>query len=205
MKKFLHVGCGSARKDRTTAWFSGDDWEEVRFDIDPDAKPDVVGSMTDMSNFADGEFDGLYSSHNIEHLNPHEVLGTLRNFHRVLSDTGHLVITCPDLQSVCAHVAEGRLLEPLYQSSMGPISALDILFGHRASLAAGKVHMAHRCGFTLQSLAQELRIAGFGATCGNRNPQAFALMCVATKGQVTEEEMREIIAKHFGGKKGPAS
>jgi hypothetical protein len=36
MKKFLHVGCGSATKARTTAGFNNDAWQEVRFDIDPD-------------------------------------------------------------------------------------------------------------------------------------------------------------------------
>ena len=50
MKSFLHVGCGHKRKDRTTKALSSADWTELRFDIDESVKPDLVGTMTDMSS-----------------------------------------------------------------------------------------------------------------------------------------------------------
>ncbi|MDO8705893.1 MAG: methyltransferase domain-containing protein [Sulfuricaulis sp.] len=62
--------------------------------------------MTDMSAVATGSVDAVYSSHNIEHLYPHEVPVALAEFRRVLRGDGLLVIACPDLQSVCALVAE---------------------------------------------------------------------------------------------------
>ena len=34
MKTFLHVGCGPQRKNQTTPSFAGEDWKELRFDID---------------------------------------------------------------------------------------------------------------------------------------------------------------------------
>ena len=49
----------------------------------------------------------------------------------MLKDDGYLLITCPDLKSVAKHVAEDKLLDVLYESPTGPISALDILYGHR--------------------------------------------------------------------------
>lgn len=68
MKTFLHVGCGSSHKDRTTAGFNTTEWQELRFDIDQSVSPDLVGTMTDMSSVQTESVDAIYSSHNIEHL-----------------------------------------------------------------------------------------------------------------------------------------
>jgi SAM-dependent methyltransferase len=136
MKTFLHVGCGGSRKEHTTPAFAREDWRELRFDIDAKAQPDILGTMTDMASVASASVDALYSAHNIEHLYPHEVPVALAEFHRVLKPDGFLVLTCPDLQSVSALVAEGKLIEPAYVSPAGPIAALDILFGLRSALAA---------------------------------------------------------------------
>jgi predicted SAM-dependent methyltransferase len=103
---FLHVGCGPARKANTTPGFAGPDWRELRLDIDPAVSPDIVGAMTDMAEVAAESVDAVFSSHNIEHLYPHEVPLALGEFARVLRPDGFVVITCPDLQSVCALVAE---------------------------------------------------------------------------------------------------
>src|SRR5208283_3250187 len=72
-KTFLHVGCGAAHKDCTTAAFAGPGWNEIRLDIDPTAEPDVIGSITDMAAVAAESVDAIFSSHNIEHLYAHEV------------------------------------------------------------------------------------------------------------------------------------
>ena len=132
----------------------------MRLDIDAAVEPDVLGSMTDMSAVATGSVDAVVSSHNIEHLYPHEVPLALAEFRRVLRDDGYAVITCPDLQSVAALVAQDRLTEPAYFSPAGPIAPLDILYGHRAAMARGNLFMAHRCGFTRDSLAAALISAG---------------------------------------------
>jgi len=55
---------------------------------------------------------------------------------------------CPDLQSVCALVAQDKLLEPAYVSPGGPIAPMDILYGHRLSLAQGNLYIVHRTAFT---------------------------------------------------------
>src|ERR1700761_4600994 len=109
---FLHVGCGPAHKDQTTRTFAGPDWRELRLDIDPQVSPDIVGTMTDMGGVPSESVDAVFSSHNIEHLYPHEVLLALGEFLRVLRPEGFLVVTCPDLQSVSELVAQDRLLEP---------------------------------------------------------------------------------------------
>ena len=113
--------------------------------------------MTDMKAVGDASVDAVFSSHNIEHLYPHEVPVALAEFHRVLKADGFVLLTCPDLQSVCARVANDQLTDAAYHSGMGPITPLDILYGHRASMNAGNLYMAHRCGFTKKVLASTLQ------------------------------------------------
>ena len=57
MKNFLHVGCGAKRKHQTTPEFNRPEWKEVRLDIDPKASPDILGTMTNLGEVLDGEFD----------------------------------------------------------------------------------------------------------------------------------------------------
>lgn len=198
MKILLHVGCGRKKIDSTTSGFNDGSWSEVRFDIDPNAKPDIIGTMTDMSNVDSNSIDGIYSSHNIEHLYPHDVPTALNEFYRVLNPSGFVVITCPDLQSVAELVAQDKLTEPAYHSPAGPISPLDILYGHRASMANGNLYMAHRCGFTKKVLAATLQSAGFKsiATFRRVSPH-FDLFALATKEEVKEEIVREMANSHF--------
>ena len=100
MRTFLHVGCGHDRKGPMTPGFDDPDWSEIRLDIDPSVSPDLVGAMTDMSAVKTGTMEAVFSSHNIEHLYPHEVPIALGEFRRVLTANGHVVITCPDLLSI---------------------------------------------------------------------------------------------------------
>jgi len=175
---FLHVGCGPKCKDRTP--FASQNWREIRLDIDPGVKPDVIGTMTDMKTVDDASVDAVFSSHNIEHLYPHEVPIALAEFYRVLKPGGFVLLTCPDLQSVCALVANDQLTDAAYQSGMGPITPLDILYGHRASMKAGNLYMSHRCGFTKKVLASTLSLAGFDAGVKNR-PANYDLWAVGLK------------------------
>lgn len=197
MKTFLHVGCGPKRKNQTTRAFFSDDWEERRLDIDPSVAPDVVGTMTDMSAVATGGVDAIFSSHNIEHLYPHEVPVALTEFLRVLSEDGFVVMTCPDLKSVCQLVAEDKLTEPAYFSPAGPIAPIDILYGHRPPMANGNLFMAHRCGFTEKVLTATLQAAGFKSVASMARPAHFDLWAVATKSTLDESALKELAVSHF--------
>ena len=90
MKTFLHVGCGPKRKDHTTPGFNVSEYNELRLDIDQNASPDIVGTMTDMSGVDTASVDAVFSSHNIEHLYSHEVPVALAEFRRVLKPTAFL-------------------------------------------------------------------------------------------------------------------
>ena len=197
IKTFLHVGCGPARKENTTAEFSSGSWHELRFDIDANVNPDIIGTMTDMSAIEDSSVDAIYSSHNIEHLYAHEVAEALLEFKRVLNQDGFLVLTCPDLQEVAKLVAEDKLLEPAYTSPAGPIAPLDILYGFRPSIAHGNTYMAHRCGFTETVLRGTLVANGFASVATTRRPAAYDLWAIASIPALSEERLRDIAQSHF--------
>lgn len=200
MKTFLHVGCGPKRKDRTTSGFNTPEWQEQRLDIDERVSPDIVGSMTDMSAVLNASVDAIFSSHNIEHLYVHEVPVALAEFKRVLKSDGFAVITCPDLQSVCALIAQDKLTETAYTAPAGPITPLDVLYGHRPPMARGNLYMAHRCGFTQKVLTGTLQAAGFAMVASKqRGHPNYDLWALAVVQPVDEEKLRALAMAHFPG------
>ena len=191
MKTFLHVGCGPQNKSKIKG-FNNDNWKEIRLDINKDVNPDIEGTLTDMKLVKTGSVNAIYSSHNIEHIYPHEVPIALKEFYRVLKEDGIVVITCPDLQSVCEAVAQDKLLEPLYESPSGPICPIDILYGSRKMIAKGNEYMAHKGGFTYSTLNRAFFEAGFKFQFGGRRPGGFDLYLVAFKQKKSEEEVIKI-------------
>ena len=178
MKRVLHVGCGPLAGEKLHESFRGPDWEEVRLDVNPAAHPDIVASITDMSMVPSASFDALYSSHNLEHLFAHEAPLALREFYRVLKPAGYALITLPDLQLAAQYIAEGREEEGVLFTNKGPITPLDILYGFRPFLAANPF-MAHRFGWTAQTLEKALLGAGFAHVSVERDHE-FNLWAVVS-------------------------
>ena len=191
MKTFLHVGCGLLNKSGCKG-FNNDNWKEIRLDIDENVNPDIVGTLTDMKLVETGSVDAVYSSHNIEHIFPHEVPIALREFYRVLKEDGIVVITCPDIQSVGEALTQDKLLETLYESPGGPVTAFDILYGHRKTTVDGNIYMIHKGGFTYSLLDRKFHKAGFKVRYGGRRPQGYDLFLVAFKQEKPEEEIEKI-------------
>lgn len=195
MRTLLHVGCSGLNKSALKG-FESDDWREIRYDIDPSVKPDIEGTLTDMEAVATGSIDAVYSAHNIEHVFPHEVHTVLLEFHRVLKRDGIVVLTCPDLISVCQAVVNDKLMETLYESQAGPIAPIDVLYGYRDDLARGKIYMAHKTGFTYSALQAAFLEAGFKFNVGAARPKDFDLWIVSFK-QLTSSEEAMKIARTF--------
>jgi SAM-dependent methyltransferase len=195
-RTLLHVGCGRLRKADTTPGFNTPAWREVRLDIDPSVEPDIIGTMIDMSAVADQSVDAIFSSHNIEHLYPFEVPVALREFRRVLKPDGFMVLTCPDLQSVAEIIAADKLLETIYMSPLGPISAIDIVYGHRSAMAEGNLYMAHRCGFTLRALVALLNEMGFVSVAGRRRRAYLDLWALAMVNG-SEDRAKALAGEHW--------
>ncbi len=156
MKTVLNVGCGTCP---IHPQFEG--WVEVRLDIDPAVKPDIVGDMCQLPS--ENLFDAVYSSHNLEHLQYHEVSGVLERFYKALKPGGLCLVGVPDLQAIAIEVAKGNLGGVLYESPAGPIAAIDCIYGYR-KFTKDNPHQMHKTGFTPVSLEDKLIYAGFRNT-----------------------------------------
>jgi predicted SAM-dependent methyltransferase len=191
MNKLLHVGCGPQDKSELKG-FNNDNWSEIRLDIDKDVNPDIVGTLTDLSLVETASIDAVYSAFNIDHIYPHEVPIALNEFYRVLKDDGIVVITCPDMQGVCEAIAQDKLLGILYNSSSGPISPIDVLFGNRREVSEGNEFMAKKGGFTYSELDRVFFEAGFKTRAGGRREEMYELFLVAFKQEKSNEQIQKI-------------
>jgi SAM-dependent methyltransferase len=161
-KRVLNAGSGPRRTSRAHAFFPPAEFEEVRIDVEAAVAPDLLGSFCDMRALvADESFDALWSSHSLEHLDDHQVLPALREFRRVLKPSGFAIVTCPNLSAIVRLLSSYDLDEVVYASPAGPIRALDMLYGHAASIAAGHAAMAHRTAFTVPRMGRLATDSGF--------------------------------------------
>lgn len=169
-KRVLHVGCGVKAYHRLHALFRNPAvWSEVRADVDANVAPDLVCSAVDMRAQVPSEsYDALWSSHTIEHLHDHEIPLAFAEFLRVLKPGGFVLIRCPDLSSIVEAIQAIGPDNVAYMSPAGPITPLDMLFGHRAAIARGNSFMAHHTAFTDERLGQLLIDAGFASVVTKR-------------------------------------
>ncbi len=144
MRQVLHVGCGKSEMPEFL-----DGFEEVRLDIDPTVKPDIVASLTDMGDI--GPYDAVFGSHVLEHLAPHEVKKAMQEFHRVLKPGGMTIMIVPDLTNVPPDDTV------MYDSPAGPITGRDMYYG-KASMVEENPWMGHKTGFVKKTLEEALGI-----------------------------------------------
>ena len=161
IRYFLNVGCGRAGRERMPPTLRDPSWNEIRIDVDPGVDPDIVGSFSDLHMIKDDSVDAIWSSHNLEHLPLFEAKQALKEALRVLKPTGFMFVTVPDIEAIARMITEGRLMDTIYQSSMGPITPLDMMYGHQSSQESGNTYMAHRTAFSSRSLARTLHEYGF--------------------------------------------
>jgi SAM-dependent methyltransferase len=192
-KRVLNAGSGPKGSDRLHPYFRNASWQDVRMDIDEAVRPDLVGSITDLGQIADATFDAVWCSHSLEHLHQHEVAIALKAFRRILTPGGFALITCPDLEAIAALIVGGRLEEAAYQSPAGPITALEMLYGHGPSIAQGQIFMAHRTGFTADRIGRLLLEADFCEALVTKG-RTFDLWALA----LTREAARHELQHQFG-------
>jgi predicted SAM-dependent methyltransferase len=192
MKTLLNVGCGLSKISELKGFNNGN-WKEIRFDIDKEVNPDILGTLTDMSLVETSSVDAIYSSYNLDHIYAHEVPIALKEFYRVLNQDGFVVARCPDIQTICELIAQDKYLEVLYESPLGPIYPIDVLYGHRGQIEAGNEYMAKKIGFTYSALDASFLAAGFKSRYGGRLPKVGSeLGIVAFKQEKSEEEIKKI-------------
>jgi predicted SAM-dependent methyltransferase/glycosyltransferase involved in cell wall biosynthesis len=137
----LHIGGKKAHPD----------WKIV--DIEQRPEVDFVGDARDLGQFADNSVEQIYASHVLEHFHygvNNEVMTTLKEWHRVLQPGGQVLISVPDLHTLCWLYVSPNL-DPNDRYHL-----MRIMFGG---------HMnefdVHRVGFSAESLVSFLQDAGF--------------------------------------------
>jgi SAM-dependent methyltransferase len=187
-KLLVNLGSGPKRASRLPAMFA--EWREFRVDVDPGAEPDLVADITDLSAIKSGSVDAVWSAHAIEHLYLHQVKKALEEARRILADDGFLCLIVPDLQSIAGYLVNDRLLDVVYQSAAGPVTAHDMLFGYGHDLALGNFHMAHKCGFTAGVMLQKLKEVRFAEIVLRRrsNHELAAVACKRAPADTAQRE-----------------
>src|SRR5260370_10673835 len=113
-KLLVNLGSGPKGQSWLPSMFA--EWRQFRVDVDPNAAPDLLGDITDLSAINSGSADAVWSAHCIEHLYLHQVRKTLEEAYRIPADDGFLCGILPDPQAIASHGGADRLHRPGYQS-----------------------------------------------------------------------------------------
>lgn len=148
-----------------------DGMEHVLLDIDPLVNPDVLWDARRLTELEPGQYDCVYSSHNLEHFTLDEVPEVLRGCLHVLKNGGIMQVRVPDILAVMQTVVEKGmdLTDTLYESGLGPIRVIDVLYGlplEKLADTSQRHWFMHKTGFSLKTLAHALIGAGFTAVYG---------------------------------------
>ena len=91
----------------------------------------------------------------IEHIDYFKVPIVISELLRICKSDGYVRILTPNLQVIGEKIASGDLLDVVYESAGGPISPIDIIYGHRHSVHRHSVDfMIHRTGFSRKVFEQ---------------------------------------------------
>ena len=127
------------------------DWKIV--DIEPRPEVDYVANASDLSHFEDNSVELIYASHVLEHfyygLN-NELIHTLKEWYRVLQPGGKLLISVPDLKTLCWLYVNPNLL------SIERHHLMRIMFGGQTN-----IHDVHKVGLDFETLGLYLEEACF--------------------------------------------
>lgn len=127
------------------------EYTELFVDLNEKSNPDILASMLDLSVLPPNSVDCVYSSHSLEHIYFHEIPKCLSEWYRVIKDGGKIIIQTPNLKVPAQLTVEGKLLDKIYDSPGGAVSAIDMFYGHK-DLVARNEYMAHKTGFTKESM-----------------------------------------------------
>jgi predicted SAM-dependent methyltransferase len=114
---------------------------------------DYLANANDLSQFESNSVEVIYTSHVLEHfyygLN-NELINTLKEWHRVLKPEGKLLISVPNLKTLCWLYLNPNLM-PIERYQI-----MRIIFGGQTN-----IHDVHKVGFDFEILASYLEEAGF--------------------------------------------
>lgn len=148
-KTVLNVGFGGSKISEQIHTEDLAEYREISLDIDKQYNPDILADIYDISHIPDKFADVAYSSHMIEHIHYFKVPSVIKELLRVVKDNGFVRFITPNMKTVAVRLASGNILDTVYESPGGPISAMDMLYGSRYHTHRhSSDFMVHKCGFT---------------------------------------------------------
>lgn len=127
------------------------DWKIL--DVEKRPEVDIVGNAACLENFSDNSIKAIYASHVLEHfyygLN-NELIQTLAEWRRVLQPGGKLLISVPDLKTLCWLYINPNLM-PLERFHL-----MRMMFGGQID-----IYDVHKVGFDFDTLGLYLEEVGF--------------------------------------------
>jgi hypothetical protein len=144
MLKILDIGSGE--KSIAAIVFAKEEKEITRLDANPDLNPDVVHDITTPlpENLVE-QFDIVYCSHVIEHIDRMKVLQTLFYLSTALKNGGEMWVIVPSLEWAAREIMRGQ----------DGIHIQGHIFGGQHT-----PWDLHRTGFTLKGLRQSMEVVG---------------------------------------------
>lgn len=128
-----------------------DGWKILN--VQPGPHVDFVGDCTHLERFADGSCHEIYASHVLEHLSyVDELLGTLKEFRRILAPGGTCRISVPDFELLCR-----MFLHPSLNGEQR-FFVMNMIFGGQQD-----PWDFHKVGLSWEFLSSYLRQAGFSS------------------------------------------
>ena len=145
MVKILDVGSGyESVAEKVFTWI--EDKEIIRLDFNDEASPDIVHDITEpFPEELRNQFDIVYVSHVLEHIDRQKVINTFRNCTGALKNMGEIWAVVPSLEWAANEIINRR----------EGIHVQGALYG-------GQDHPLdyHRVGFTLAALRQMIELCG---------------------------------------------
>ena len=140
------IGCGNS-----TPWF-GDKVKLMRYDGDPNVRPDVVCDLMKIPEPPD-YFDIVHSRHALEHFAPMDTVKAVKEWIRILKPGGQLQIKVPSLTHAARQIVRAAD-DPDFVSDEYPLLQL---YGAQTGADDSEVH---RNAFTKNALQSVLEVAG---------------------------------------------
>ena len=193
---FLQINAGGQITGETLPLFRSTEWSNASPAWIDDLQPIGQGDHA-LSSGNGKSIQAIFLNHYLPCCYTHEVPALLNHCLTSLSDTGFLIITCPDFITIAHEILAYGLTHPSYSSAAGPIAPIDMIFGHRPTLAEGHTAMAHHSGYTQSSLVALLSEAGFKSVRALARPEQFELVAVATKAETNDATFSDLLTRIF--------
>jgi predicted SAM-dependent methyltransferase len=138
-------------------------------------KVDVVRNADDLSCFKDGEFDGLFARHIIEHFSWRNSVRVLKEWGRVVKQSGWMEIHCPDLDKIYSAYHRG-CIDPYTNKMFTYNSLVKYLYGGQEY-----PENTHIAGFTYSLMVECLNRVGFTKVERKVNLEDFIEMKIVAR------------------------